>query len=274
MYRRILVPVSSPQEVEPLIRFGADLLEPNGELRVLHVIPAVTIPEVTRLWRASVNIVVPAHETGAALDVPVEAEVRAGKDVASEILDTAESQSIDAILFTLRGDKKGRMPFVGHVATALLQHAPCDVLIANRLALTGAMYDKILLPTLGGAVAAKAMLVAEHVSVRKGGLPLVTLHLATRGSEGASAEGPAPPAVSEEAMNRGVPHSRRWVLLPARLLGRGDLPASILGSAKQERYGLLLIGDDPTRQESPLLTRRFVDELFRLAPCPVLAVRS
>ncbi len=273
MYRKILIPVATPQEVEPLLRFGAELLDPNGELRVLHVIPAVTIPEVTRLWRSSVNIVVPAHETGAALDVPVEPEVRAGKDVASEILETAESHSIDAILFTLRGERGGRTPFVGHTATALLQHAPCDVLIANRLALTGAHFDKVLLPSFSGASPPKAMLLAEQVAVRHGGIPLTTLNISV-GSHLGSASGSSGHA--SVITPRGVPHQRRRVFFPARLLvGRNTaLSGIILEAAQRERYGLLLVAEDPQREEGPLLTRRFVEELFRHAPCPVLALRG
>jgi nucleotide-binding universal stress UspA family protein len=269
VYRKILIPAATPQEVEPLLRFGADLLEPGGELRVLHVIQAVTIPEVTRLWRASVNIVIPAHEAGAALDVAVEAEVRAGKDVATEVLETAESHSIDAILLTLTGDRRRRVPFVGHTASALLQHAPCDVLIANRLALSGALYDKVLLPTVGAAVIPKAMQLAENISVRHSGIPLITMHLSPEGR----AERAERLENDRSSTPRGVPHHRLWVPLPARLLRRSQLPEIILAAAKEERYGLLLVGDDPTHDDTPLLTRRTVEELFRAAPCPVLALR-
>lgn len=270
MYRKILIPVSTPQEVEPLIRFGADLLEPGGELRVLHVIQAVTIPEVTRLWRASVNIVIPAHEAGAALDLPVEAEVRAGKDVPTEILETAESHNIDAILMTLRGDRRGRMPFVGHTASALLQHAPCDVLIANRLALSGALYDKVLLPTVNPTVVPKAMQVAENISIRHSGIPLIVLHLSSDGRPPAGKPGDETDSTST---SRGVPHRRRLVHLPSRLLRRSQLPEIIMSAAKAERYGLLLIGDDPTQDDTPVLTRRTVEEIFRSAPCPVVTLR-
>src|SRR5579871_4818685 len=135
MYRRILIPVSQPNEVEPMIRFAAALLEADGEIRVLHVIPTVTMPEVTRRWRESVNLVIPAHEAGAALDVRVDPEVRASSDVPGEILESAESHGVDAILMPLRGDRRGTNPFFGHTASAILHHAPCDVLIINRLAL-------------------------------------------------------------------------------------------------------------------------------------------
>lgn len=273
MYRRILVPVSSPQEVEPLLRFGADLLDPNGELRVLHVIPSVTIPEVTRLWRSSVNIVIPAHETGAALDVPVEPEVRSGRDVPTEILETAESHNIDAILFTLRGEKRSRTPFVGHTATALLQHAPCDVLIANRLALTGAQYDKVLLPTLSGSPPPKAMMVAEQVAVRHGGIPLIMLDIPA----GGKATPVPPPGGSAPVITpRGMALQHRPVFPAGRMfVGRSRaLSDVILSAAQKERYGLLLVSEDPQREEGPIITRRLVEEVFRNAPCPVLALRG
>ncbi len=64
-----------------MIRFGAMLLDPDGEIRVLHIIPTTTLPQVAREWRNSVNLVVPAHEAAAALDVRVDPEVRASTDV-------------------------------------------------------------------------------------------------------------------------------------------------------------------------------------------------
>ncbi|HEY6237592.1 MAG TPA: universal stress protein, partial [Thermoplasmata archaeon] len=162
MYRRLLIPVTEPSEVEPMIRFGADLLDADGEIRVLHVIPTTTLPEVTRQWRSSVNLVIPAHEAGAALDVRVDPEVRAAVDVAAEILESAESHSIDGILMTLRGDRRSRNPFVGHTASSVLHHAHCDVMVVNRLALVEEKVQRILLPTLSASAPPKAMRLAEE----------------------------------------------------------------------------------------------------------------
>src|SRR5579875_2553808 len=186
MYRRILIPVATAREVEPMLRFGANLLESGGQLRILHVIPTLAIPEVTRQWRNSVNIVIPAHETGAALDVPVEPEVRAAKDVPSEILETAENENVDAILLTLRGDRRSHNPFVGHTATALLQHARCDVIIVNRLALLDEAVTKILIPTFTDQPPRKAVLMAEQLSIKNNGAPLVYLHLSPKAAPAGS----------------------------------------------------------------------------------------
>ncbi|MGI0128865.1 MAG: universal stress protein, partial [Thermoplasmata archaeon] len=161
MYRRLLIPTSEPSEVEPLIRFGAQLLEADGEIRLLHVIPTTTLPEVTRQWRASVNLVIPAHEAGAALDIRVDPEVRASRDVPSEILESAETHNVDAIVLTLRGDRRGRNPFVGHTASALLHHAACDVVVVNRLGLIEEKVPRILIPTFSGTPPPKALQVAE-----------------------------------------------------------------------------------------------------------------
>ncbi len=135
MYKRILVPVKEPSEVEPMIRFASSLLDTDGEIRILHIIPTTTLPEVAREWRASVNIVIPAHEAGAALDVKVEPEVRAATDVPAEILECAENEGVEAIVLTLQGNRRSHNPFVGHTASGILHHASADVLIVNRLAL-------------------------------------------------------------------------------------------------------------------------------------------
>lgn len=267
MYRRLLIPINEPSEVEPMIRLGAQLLDADGEIRLLHVIPTTTLPEVTRQWRASVNLVIPAHETGAALDVRVDPEVRASRDVAGEILESAETHSVDAILLTLRGDRRSRNPFVGHTASALLHHAACDVIVVNRLGLIEEKVPRVLIPTFTGTPPPKALQIAEEFALRHKGIPIVTLSITARGRDVPADE---PPTRSP----RGVPLRRRHSHFPAALLGRRRLPELILQEAARERYGLLLVGEEAGPAEGPLLTRRFLEELFRAAPCPVLAIRG
>lgn len=267
MFHRVLIPIAEPSEVEPMVRFGASLLDAGGEIRVLHVIPTTTLPEVTRHWRASVNIVVPAHEAGAALDVQVDPEVRAAVDVAGEILESAETHDVDAILMTLRGDRRSHNPFVGHTASSVLHHAHCDVVIVNRLALIEEKVQRILIPTRSATAPPKAMQMAEEIATRNHGAPIVTLSLGARGDD----PGPDPPTRSP----RGLPLRHRRSLLPQALLGhRRSLADVILQQAAHERYGLLLVANDAAGTDGPLLTRRFLEELFRGAPCPVMAVRG
>jgi nucleotide-binding universal stress UspA family protein len=266
VYKRILVPVKEPSEVEPMIRFASTLLEADGEIRILHVIPTTTLPEVAREWRASVNIVIPAHEAGAALDVRVEPEVRAATDVPAEILECAESEKIDAILLTLQGNRRSHNPFVGHTASGILHHAGADVFIVNRLALAADHVPRILVPFFQSAPTPKAIQVAEAISLRRGGVPVITLGLGARdGFEGESREEQSP---------RGAPllHKRAPVS-EARLGRRRHLPEILLQAAQRERYGLLLVVGEEEGASGPFLTRRFLEELFRAAPCPVVAVR-
>ncbi|HTT35509.1 MAG TPA: universal stress protein [Thermoplasmata archaeon] len=267
MYRRILIPVDEPSEVEPLVRFGAGLLDADGEIRVLHIIPTTSIPEVTREWRASVNIVVPAHEAGAALDVRVDPEVRASTDVTGEILESAESHAVDAILMTLRGDRRSRNPFVGHTASALLHHAPCDVLIVNRLALADETVHRIILPTFQPTPPPKVLAVGEELAVRHHGIPLIALQL---GPLGPDATVPPPTRSARGIAIHFHPVAGRGSVH----VSRRRLPETILAAAARERFGLLLVGEESVRPGVPLVTRRFLDELFRNAPCPVIAIHA
>ncbi len=269
MYRKILVPVRLASEVEPLIHFAASLLEADGEIRLLHVIPTTTMPEVAREWRSSVNIVVPAHETGASLDVRVDPEVKASTDVSGEILESAETVGVEAIIMTLRGDRRSRNPFVGHTASGVLHHAPCDVLILNRLALAGEKVARILLPTFRPAAPPKSVRIAEEISVRSGGVPVITIQMGARTGDGRSSE------THEETSARGVPRLHKQIQFPESAMGRRRrLPDMILQAAQRERFGLLLVGGEEEGADGPLLTRRFLEELFRAAPCPVVALRG
>lgn len=268
MYRKLLLPVATPSEVEPMIRFASMLLDADGEVRVLHLIPASTLPEVTREWRASVNLVIPAHEAGAALDIRVEPEVRSASDVPTAILESAESHQADAILLTLRGDRRSRNPLVGHTVTGILQHAQTDVMVVNRLALTSEKLPRILVATFRPEPSRRTVQLAENLSVRNGGIPVVLLSLGPRGpGEGV--------AVEEERSERGVPFTRKRSIFSEALLGRRRrLPELILQAASKERFGLLVVGEEDDGAGGPLLTRRFLEELFRAAPCPVIALRS
>jgi nucleotide-binding universal stress UspA family protein len=266
VYKRILLPVKEPSEVEPMIRFAAGLLEADGEIRVLHVIPTTTLPQVAREWRSSVNIVVPAHEAGAALDVRVEPEVRAATDVPAEILENAENEEVEAIVLTLQGNRRSRNPFVGHTASGILHHAGADVLIVNRLALAADHVPRVLVPTFQASPTPKALRIAEEISIRRGGVPVITLGLGARaGPDGEEREEESPRGVR-------LIH-RRSAFSDSRLGRRRRLHEVLLQAAQRERYGLLLVVGEEEATTGPFLTRRFLEELFRAAPCPVVAVR-
>jgi len=269
MYKQILLPVQTPSEVEPMLRFASMLLDTDGEIRVLHIIPTTTLPQVTREWRASVNIVIPAHETGAALDVRVDPEVRASTDVPGEILESAEVHDVDAILLTLRGDRRSPRFFVGHTATGVLQHARSNVLVLNRLALAAPRIPRILVSTFRDQPAPKPMLLAEELAVRNPPAPVIALTLGQRGTE---SEGDGEDWEETSARGVRIVHRRRY-FSPANLGRRRRLPELLLQAAQRERYGLLLVAEEE-RGGSALLTRRFLEELFRAAPCPVLALRD
>ncbi len=267
MYGRLLLPVTEPTLVEPLIRFDSALLDSDGEIRVLHVIPTKTLPEVTRQWRRSVNLVVPAHEAGAALGVRVDPEVRSSTDVAGEILESAVTHGTEAIVLTLRGDRRSHSPIFGHVASSILHHAPSDVIVVNRLALTGDPSPRILLPTFVDPVPPKLLRLAEELAVANRGVPIVTLFLAPRGQASRGSPTTRTP--------RGVPIEQHRSFFSRALLGsRGRLPGHILQEAARQRFGLLLIGEEALHPEGPVLTRRFLEELFQHAPCPVMAVKG
>ncbi|MGA7861429.1 MAG: universal stress protein [Thermoplasmata archaeon] len=269
MYHRLLIPVNQAAEVEPLIRFAAQLLDADGEIRLLHVIPHVSLPEITKAWRESVHIVVPAHETAAALDVLVDPEVRVAPDVAGEIVESATSHAVDGILMTLRGSPRSPNPFVGHTASTILQHATPDVLLVNRLALATQSFTQILVPSfMGGGPSPKAMQLAEALSLKHDSVPIVSLTISSE------------PLTHEETPQtsrtpRGLELRHRHTLLPESLLGRRHrIPDLILSAAARERYGFLMVVEDRQNVRGPLITRRFVEDLFRSAPCPVMAVRG
>jgi hypothetical protein len=170
---------------------------------------------------------------------------------------------------TIRGDRRSRNPFVGHTSSSVLHHAHANVLIVNRLALLEGAIRRILVPSVGGPPPPRALQAAEEISMRNHGIPIVTLAIGGKGAMAAGGESGLP-----SRSPRGVPIEHRESSLSSALLGRRRrLPELILQEAGRERFGLLLVAEPTSSKEGPLLTRRFLEELFRNAPCPVMAVR-
>jgi nucleotide-binding universal stress UspA family protein len=271
MYGRILVPVVVPANVGPLVKMASYLLEPGGEIDVLHVITARSMPEMAKGWRNSLQVVIPAHETGAALDVNVVPEVKVAPDAAVEILERAESQKVDAIVMTLSGFGQKRInPFFGHTTGAIIHHATCDVIIVNRLALTMNRVGKILIPTFTVQPPHKVTLAAEAVSGKKGGVPIVTLHMLQGNSFSSEA---VPHTLTGSASN--IPRRLKTVIFPSRLFRRqSTLPDMFLDVVHREGYGLYVVGEEGHGMKNPFLTRGFIERLFSRAPCPVMVIKG
>jgi nucleotide-binding universal stress UspA family protein len=271
MYGKILVPVVVPANVGPLVKMASYLLEPGGEIDVLHVITAKNMPEMAKGWRNSLQVVIPAHETGAALDVNVVPEVKVAPDAAVEILERAESQKADAIVMTLSGFGAKRInPFFGHTTGAILHHAACDVIIVNRLALTMNRVGKVLIPTFTVQPPHKVMLAAESVSEKKGDVPIITLHML----EGRAFSSEAVPHTLVESASK-IPRRLKTVIFPSRLFRRqSTLPDMFLDVVHREGYGLYVVGEEGHGMNSSFLNRGFIERLFSRAPCPVMVIKG
>ncbi|MCL4324080.1 MAG: universal stress protein [Candidatus Thermoplasmatota archaeon] len=271
MYQKILVPVVVPANVEPLVRLAAHLLDPGGEIHVLNIITANSMPEVAKGWRNSLHVVIPAHETAAALDVQVVPEVAVARDVPVEILEKAETLGAHAILMTLSGDRKKRRRFLGHISTAILNHAACDVVIVNPLALSGGKLGKLILPTFTVQPPAKAMAAAEALSSNLGNIPIVTLHmLESKGK-------PLGPSTDHEFRGRQgkIPRQLKTVLFPARLFHSTRLlPSAIVDEIRKEGFGMCIIGQEGRGHGDQFISRAFLEELFAISPFPIVVLRA
>lgn len=271
MYRKILVPVVIPSNVSPLIRMASYLLEPEGEIHVLHVITEKSLPQVAKGWRSSLHLVIPAHETGAALDVRVTPEVAVAPDAAVEILEKAETLGCDAILMTIDGSAGHRRKLFGHTCTAILNHATTDVVVVNPLALTSGKASKIIIPTFTLNPPAKASLAAEAIASRIGNVPIVTLHI----REGTGRKGMEEEDHEFKGNRPRIHRSLKTVLFPSRLFRpNSDMPDAIMGVVRYEGYGICVVGEEGRGSGAPMINRNFMEKLFSIAPCPVMVIHG
>jgi len=141
------------------------------------------------------------------------------------------------------------------------------VLVLNRLALATPKIPRILVSTFHPQPSPKAMMLAEEIAVKNPPASVVALTLGSGGGGEGDGE-------REETTARGIRIVHHFSVFSESMLGRRRrLPELLLQAAQRERYGFLLVSEEE-HGGSALLTRRFLEELFRSAPCPILAVRD
>jgi uncharacterized hydrophobic protein (TIGR00271 family) len=160
---RVLVPVANPNTASALLRLAGRLAQfQGGSVLALQV---VTVPEPVPLEAGGRQAEVERAILERALKIaqeetlPIQPMTRVARSVAQGILDTAVEENADLIVLGWEGPNRSRRAFLGQVADAVLQDAPCDVLIIRGEHVTRT--EKILVPTAGSSHAQAAVRLAS-----------------------------------------------------------------------------------------------------------------
>jgi len=172
MFQRILVPLDGSDLANQSLETAFTLADRGGgeiillRIPVLARISALAVGELPLLEDAmktrrhqSENYLKYIKESYRDWDVPVRIRVTEG-DVASVIVDTAESERIDLIVMSTHGRSGFSRWLLGSITEKVLRHAPCPVLALRAQAIP----SQILIPLDGSIIAGRSLRSALEVA--------------------------------------------------------------------------------------------------------------
>jgi uncharacterized hydrophobic protein (TIGR00271 family) len=155
---RILVPVVNPDTASTLLRIAGRLAQLQGgsvlALQVVTVPDPVPLEAGSRQAEAGRAILEKALAIADEESLPIQTMTRVARSVAQGILDAAVEENAALIVLGWERPARPRGASLGQIADAVLQDAPCDVLVMR-----GGQAEpirRILVPTAGGSHAQAA----------------------------------------------------------------------------------------------------------------------
>ena len=277
MIQRVLLAVDHSRHAEDAARVAADLAAAlHAEVRVLHVHEAAITASMfspQELERASV-------ETAEAADRLVERTVGRlrGRGVtasgsvrspdgatAAQIVSAAAEDPADLLVVGSLGASRWRALLVGGVTRAVVQEAPCPVLVVPRHTVPGDL-RRLVLGVDGSAGAARAVDLTAELAARLGATVLV-VHAVD-----GSLEDHEPDAIAAAAADA-VGHDR-IAAVRVRAAGEGAVADALREEALAFAAGLLVVGRRGRSAVQRLLLGGVSERLLHTAPCPLLVVPS
>lgn len=155
---RVLVPLSNPDNVEPLMEIASAVAaERDGEIVALRVsvvpeqVPAELDPKSIESER---RLLEQAHSIGERHGVAVTSLVRVGRNPARAILETARERGCDLLVLGWKGYSTTSERIFGEIVDAVVSHARADLMLVKLT--PEARFGRLLLPTAGGEHARRA----------------------------------------------------------------------------------------------------------------------
>ena len=249
---RVLLPVYNPNTVAPLLRLASSIARArDGEVTLLRVVqvPEQLPPSLARdLVDRESEGMEDLKAAAASVDVAVSVEVRAGRNVARAILESARNCKADLIVLGWKGYTSTARRVLGEVTDDVVRLGRADIMLV-KFGRELAAPKRILLPTAGGGHARKAKGYALAMTSAEGRLTLAAVAPATSSDARLAeekerlaqerAELPAEAAVETRVMRGGVAES---VLFAAR-----EFDGIMVGASSESFSSRILFGTLPER---------------------------
>jgi nucleotide-binding universal stress UspA family protein len=265
----LLIMVHAQADDAPIENVDSAMLAQLGEVSA-----AVRAEEAKRLTEK--------HQALTARGINVELVHRAGPpgEVVSEV---AKERNAELIVIGTHGHTGLQRFLLGSVATAVLRHAPCDVLVCRGTA-GPSPFLRPLVATDFSASAARALRNAAALSSHR--VPIVVVHAwqLPAGSWGATLLGQARfpwSTVRDAVLNSAQTQADKLVAgfadldhpLDVRLV-QGPPQSVITDAAEQGSHDLIAIGTHGHRGFRRLLLGSVAESVIRHAPCSVLVAHG
>ncbi|RQH00294.1 universal stress protein [Natrarchaeobius oligotrophus] len=152
---RLLVPIANPETADRLLDTAVDLAH-DRDLEIV-VLTVITVPMQLSLAQASrlleteadEDLVYDAVDRIRGYGVEATGRIRFGRSVANGVCSVAADANVEAILLGWRGRPRRRDVVLGSHIDAVLDDAPCDVLV-ERIDRDRGSVSSVLVPVAGG----------------------------------------------------------------------------------------------------------------------------
>ncbi len=263
LFKKILIPLTGPDQVLPYFKLAAALLPPEGKILALGV---VRVPEENSLsegaeealrFRATLEECKPQFPDER---VELKTIVRVTHHLSEGIAETAKQESCDLLLLPWKGYAASQEHLFGATIDRLLDQPPCAIAVVR---LEGfAECRNILLPVRGGPYAEFALAVASGLA-QSLGAEVTVLHCETTFSE---AEIEDYPYRSFLHKLRGHPQVRRLLTV------QGDPKHAIVQEAK--RHDMVVVGAGASTEPTASFLGPVVERIAIESQTPLLVIKT
>lgn len=262
MYKKILVPVSNESNINLIVDFALDFLNPAGEIMLLYVTTSTRLPGSAIEWRKAVNTLSEMYAVSVSMGVNARYHIRNSWSVHAGILEEAATGDYDLVFFANSTYKRMPRRLFGSKIDEVVRKSPVETIVLSYLPDKPVGYDRILLPTSGYQHAMKAAKIAEAIAKRQGSE--VTVMYVGDPSRKADAES----VLSKVTEDMDAENVRNRSLFRS-----GPVAETIIDEARKG-YDLLMIGATERPLAHEFLLGSTADTIVSNTPCHVLMVKT
>jgi amino acid transporter/nucleotide-binding universal stress UspA family protein len=264
----VLVPVVDQEQARILGQVGAILAQANGgELLALHVLrvpPQLTLGEGRLFLKEGRSYLETTIQQAKALDVPVHAIIRLGRNVAEAVRKTVEENASDLLVLGWPGHTETTGRLYGSVIDPIVDNPPTDTALVRYRARRP--LRSILVPVAGGPNSRRAVKMAINMARlgENGPAKVTLLHVVPVGARTAA-------LVRAEQVFKYTLNGSNYESVKRQVVEGTSVVETVLAQAKG--YDLIVIGATEEPLFKNLLMGNIADQVAQRSKVTVIIVK-